>query len=170
MSLYYIYMPSSMQYITLLLSSTPPPSATTSPLKVRVEYSCGSVEYTTTCSTGYEPRLCPLLVRATLPPSILFADRALLHRGYSISVPKAWGETVSKPLGLKLGLVYNPSRLQLTRRSLHSIAKQEWHGQICWPWWALQAIKRRVRCRSAVWIRCIWVGREWRGGCWRFSL
>ena len=33
----------------------------TSPLKVRVEYSCGSVEYTTACSTGYEPRLCPLL-------------------------------------------------------------------------------------------------------------
>ena len=28
-------------------------------------------------------------VRATLPPSILFADRALLHRGYSISDPKA---------------------------------------------------------------------------------
>ena len=40
-----------MQYITLLLSSTPPPPATTSPLKVRVEYSCGSVEYTTACST-----------------------------------------------------------------------------------------------------------------------
>ena len=40
-----------MQYITLLLSSTPPP-ATTSPIKVRVEYSCGSVEYTTACSTA----------------------------------------------------------------------------------------------------------------------
>ena len=39
------------QYITLLLSFTPPPLATTSPLKVRVEYSCGSVEYTTACST-----------------------------------------------------------------------------------------------------------------------
>ena len=26
-------------------------------------------------------------VRATLPPSTLFADRALLHRGYSISEP-----------------------------------------------------------------------------------
>ena len=26
-------------------------------------------------------------VRATLPPSMLFADRALLHRGYSISEP-----------------------------------------------------------------------------------
>ena len=45
-----------MQYITSLLSSTPPPPATTSPLKVRVEYSCGSVEYTTACSTGtYDP-------------------------------------------------------------------------------------------------------------------
>ena len=28
-------------------------------------------------------------VRATLPPSMLFADRALLCRGYSMSVPKA---------------------------------------------------------------------------------
>ena len=42
---------------------------------------------------------CQLSVRATLPPSTLFADRALLHRGYSISEPNAWGETVSKPLG-----------------------------------------------------------------------
>ena len=49
-----------------------------------------------------------LIVRATLPPSMLFADRVLLCRGYSISEPKAWGETVSKPLGLTLGLVYNP--------------------------------------------------------------
>ena len=40
-----------MQYITSLLSSTPPSSSNTSPLKVRVEYSCGSVEYTTACST-----------------------------------------------------------------------------------------------------------------------
>ena len=40
------------QYITSLLSSTPPPSSNTSPLKVRVEYSCGSVEYTTACSTA----------------------------------------------------------------------------------------------------------------------
>ena len=29
------------------------------------------------------------VVRATLPPSMLFADRALLRRGYSISVPNA---------------------------------------------------------------------------------
>ena len=99
-------------------------------------------------------------VRATLPPSMLFADRVLLCRGYSISEPNAWGETVSKPLGLTLGLVYNLSRLQLTRRSLHSIAKQEWHGWICRPWWVLQAIKRRIGCRSAVWIECGWVGRE----------
>ena len=28
-------------------------------------------------------------VRATLPPSMLFADRVLLHRGYSISEPNA---------------------------------------------------------------------------------
>ena len=35
----------------------------TSPLKVRVEYSCGSVEYTTACSTGYEPGLRPLLLQ-----------------------------------------------------------------------------------------------------------
>ena len=42
------------QYITSLLSSTPPPPATTSPLKVRVEYSCGNVEYTTACSTQYQ--------------------------------------------------------------------------------------------------------------------
>ena len=27
------------------------------------------------------------LVRATLPPSVLFADRVLLHRGYSMSEP-----------------------------------------------------------------------------------
>ena len=72
-------------------------------------------------------------VRATLPPSTLFADRALHHRGYSISVPNTWGETVSKPLGLTLGLVYNPSRLQLTRWSLHSIAKREWHRHRCQP-------------------------------------
>ena len=102
-------------------------------------------------------------VRATLPPSTLFADRALLRRGYSISVPNAWGETVSKPLGLTLGLVYNPSRLQLTRRSLHSIAKREWHGQICWPWWVFQTIKRWIGHRSAVWIGHSWVGREWGG-------
>ena len=107
---------------------------------------------------------CQQHVRATLPPSMLFADRALLRRGYSISEPNAWGETVSKPLGLTLGLVYNPSRLQLTRQSLHSIAKWEWHGWICWPWWALQVIKRQVGCRSAVWVWCSWVGREWGGG------
>ena len=65
------------------------------------------------------------VVRATLPPSMLFADRALLRRGYSISEPNTLVETVSKPLGLTLGLVYNPSRLQLTRLSLHSIAKWE---------------------------------------------
>ena len=40
-----------MQYITSLLSSTPLSPATPSLLKVRVEYSCGSVEYTTACST-----------------------------------------------------------------------------------------------------------------------
>ena len=28
-------------------------------------------------------------VRATLPPSMLFADSVLLYRGYTISVPKA---------------------------------------------------------------------------------
>ena len=39
------------QYITSLLSFTPPPLATSSPPKVRVEYSCGSVEYTTAYST-----------------------------------------------------------------------------------------------------------------------
>ena len=39
-------------------------------------------------------------VRATLPPSMLFADRALLHRGYSISEPNALVETVSKYKGL----------------------------------------------------------------------
>ena len=96
--------------------------------------------------------MCLKCVRATLPPSTLFADRALLHRGYSISEPNTWGETVSKPLGLTLGLVYNLSRLQLTRWSLHSIAKREWHRWICRPWWVLQAIKRWVRCRSAVWL------------------
>ena len=41
-----------------------------------------------------------LPVRATLPPSTLFADRALLHRGYSISEPNALVETVSKYKGL----------------------------------------------------------------------
>ena len=39
-------------------------------------------------------------VRATLPPSTLFADRALLHRGYSISDSNALVETVSKYKGL----------------------------------------------------------------------
>ena len=39
-------------------------------------------------------------VRATLPPSTLFADRALLRRGYSISDSKALVETVSKYKGL----------------------------------------------------------------------
>ena len=39
-------------------------------------------------------------VRATLPPSTLFADRALLRRGYSISEPNALVETVSKYKGL----------------------------------------------------------------------
>ena len=39
-------------------------------------------------------------VRATLPPSMLFADRALLCRGYSISEPNASVETVSKYKGL----------------------------------------------------------------------
>ena len=33
-----------------------------------------------------------LCVRATLPPSTLFADRALLRRGYSISEPNAFVE------------------------------------------------------------------------------
>ena len=41
-----------------------------------------------------------MLVRATLPPSTLFADRALLRRGYSISEPNALVETVSKYKGL----------------------------------------------------------------------
>ena len=63
----------------------------------------------------------------SLPPSTLFADRALLCREYSISVPNTCGETISKPLGLILGQVYIPSRLQLTRQSLHSITKWEWH-------------------------------------------
>ena len=40
------------------------------------------------------------IVRATLPPSTLFADRALLRRGYSISEPNALVETVSKYKGL----------------------------------------------------------------------
>ena len=39
-------------------------------------------------------------VRATLPPSTLFADRALLCREYSISEPNTLVETVSKYKGL----------------------------------------------------------------------
>ena len=39
-------------------------------------------------------------VRATLPPSTLFADRALLRRGYFISEPNALVETISKYKGL----------------------------------------------------------------------
>ena len=39
-------------------------------------------------------------VRATLPPSMLFADRALLCREYSISEPNALVETISKYKGL----------------------------------------------------------------------
>ena len=41
-----------MQYITSLLSPTPPPPATTSPLKVRVDSPVVEVEYTTACSTN----------------------------------------------------------------------------------------------------------------------
>ena len=41
----------SMQYITSLLSSTLPLTATTSPLKVRVDSPVVEVEYTTACST-----------------------------------------------------------------------------------------------------------------------
>ena len=41
-----------------------------------------------------------LHVRATLPPSMLFADRVLLRRGYSISTLNALVETVSKYKGL----------------------------------------------------------------------
>ena len=103
-------------------------------------------------------------VRATLPPSMLFADRVLLCRGYSISVPNTCGETVSKPLGLTLGLVYNLSRLQLTRQSLHSIAKWEWHRCRCRPKQALQVMDRWNGCRSAVCRGCSWVGREQGGG------
>ena len=62
-------------------------------------------------STGYHlvagdfsassiPSRALLIVRATLPPSTLFADRALLRRGYSISEPNALVETVSKYKGL----------------------------------------------------------------------
>ena len=46
------------------------------------------------------PQMVPPSVRATLPPSTLFADRALLRRGYSISEPNALVETVSKYKGL----------------------------------------------------------------------
>ena len=91
-------------------------------------------------------------VRATLPPSTLFADRVLLRREYSISVPKACGETISEPLGLTLGQVYNPSRLQLTRQRFNLNHKAGDPQTICRPWWALQVIKRRVGCRSVVWI------------------
>ena len=108
-------------------------------------------------------------VRATLPPSMLFADRALLHRGYSISVPKACGETVSKPLGLTLGQVYNLSRPQLTRQRFTLNHKVGVPQTKCQPWWALQVIKWWVSCRSAVWINCIEWG-ESEGGCWRFLL
>ena len=41
-----------------------------------------------------------LNVRATLPPSTLFADRALLRRKYSISEPNALVETESQYKGL----------------------------------------------------------------------
>ena len=58
------------QYITSLLSSTPPPLATTSPLKVRVEYSCGSVEYTTACSTNITLRLSPAIQENYTDPSM----------------------------------------------------------------------------------------------------
>ena len=39
-------------------------------------------------------------VRATLPPSTLFADKALLRREYFISEPNTLVETVSKYKGL----------------------------------------------------------------------
>ena len=47
------------------------------------------------CSYGWSSTLRPI-VRATLPPSMLFADRALLCREYSISKPNALVETISK--------------------------------------------------------------------------
>ena len=41
-------------------------------------------------NTSLLPVLAPVIpVKATLPPSMLFADRALLRRGYSISDPNA---------------------------------------------------------------------------------
>ena len=66
-------------------------------------------------------------------------------------------------LGLILGQVYNPSRLQLTRQRFKLNHKAGDPQTRCQPWWALQAIRRWVSRRSAVWISCIWVGREWGG-------
>ena len=102
-------------------------------------------------------------VRAALPPSTLFADSALLHRGYTISVPNACGETISEPLGLTLGQVYNPSRLQLTRQRFNLNCKTGDPQTRCQPWWALQVIKRWVGCRSAVWIS-VGSGKRAKGG------
>ena len=48
------------------------------------------------CADRWQEEETLLHVRATLPPSTLFADRALLRRGYSISEPNALVETVSK--------------------------------------------------------------------------
>ena len=60
----------SMQYITSLLSSTPLPTTTTTPLKVRVDSPVVEVEYTTACST-HIPYLSPFtFTRLTCAPSI----------------------------------------------------------------------------------------------------
>ena len=73
-------------------------------------------------------------VRATLPPSTLFADSALLLRGYTIAVPKPRAAScICCPLGLTLGQVYNPSRLQLTRQRFDLNRKVGDPWTRCWP-------------------------------------
>ena len=69
-----------------------PPLENTSPLPVLVLVFPSFVPFAMSTS-----QCC---VRATLPPSTLFADRALLCREYSISAPNTLVETVSKYKGL----------------------------------------------------------------------
>ena len=57
------------QYITLLLSPTPPPPATTPFPKVRVDSPVVDVEYTTTCSTEVPDYFQAMLIMTKLPSS-----------------------------------------------------------------------------------------------------
>ena len=79
----------SMQYITSLLSSTPPPLATTPLPKVRVDSPVVEVEYTTACST------------------ITLGDAGNFSLAWSVP----W---ISKPAGMVFALARSKNRLRVS--------------------------------------------------------